>query len=421
MASSFFLSPITILGMTALVEENSVAEEKSAEKDKCCQMCEETVLCDGTEKKRNGFRCPGCFAELHFKCTRLSDYKSGLLPTAVLALLGNPFMKVPLDCLFYCADCEPGDGNGKQEVAESEVKGMVDVEARAALKDLTVGHAAVQSKLDCLVQFLMPDGGQKMELNPTSGGTYAGALEKGLPAMSGLSAAVKTACIEAQQQLSEAEKMGRTVVVDGLPEVGSDLRDAQELLAVLGLKSLLPQEVHRLGARKGSKPRKLKIVCSTDYDYEFLLSGQVRTRLRDPNFPVQGVFVNPSTSSADRRLGFLLRQRRNDLNQTVEDEEDYFFVMREEQRLVRKLNGKPDWAWIDDDFEDWIKDFEQKEERNRMGALQNRSNREERRSDVKQNQSSSGWQTAGKRRGKSNGSKVFGQGNGHRGMGWGGI
>ncbi len=90
---------------------------------------------------------------------------------------------------------------------------------------------------------------------------------------------------------------------------------------------------------------------------------------------MKGIFVNPSLPSEDRRRDFLLRQRRNELNEELSDE-DSFFLHRQEGRLIRKINGKPDWSWVDDDFADWVQQYEEREAEQRKLQQQRRPQKE---------------------------------------------
>ncbi len=212
------------------------------------------------------------------------------------------------------------------------------------------------------------------------------------------------ACVQAQKQVTEAELMSRTVIFDGVPEQGSETSDAQTLLAMLGLRQLIPQEVHRLGQRKNGKPRKLKVICKMVSDRDYLLGESVRAVLRDRKFPIQGIYVNPSTPSSERRLGFLLRARRNELNQGS-SEDDSYFLFRDENCIVRKEADFVDWAWRDDGFEDWVNDFEANEEKQRFQRSEQSSST--------QHRGPGEWQKSVNRNGKPQ----FPSGNARRGMG----
>ena len=47
------------------------------------------------------------------------------------------------------------------------------------------------------------------------------------------------------------------------------------------------------------------------------------------------------------------------LNKDIIEEENKFIYSKKNSRIVRMTGGKPDWSWIDDNFDRWIKDFEQ--------------------------------------------------------------
>ncbi len=57
------------------------------------------------------------------------------------------------------------------------------------------------------------------------------------------------------------------------------------------------------------------------------------------------------------------------------DESSQFFLYRAEQHLVKKENGAVDWDWEDEDFAQWVEDFEEREERDREAARSLRKSR----------------------------------------------
>ncbi len=362
-----------------------------AEENRDCVICSEEVLCMGQLEKRTGFNCAVCQKASHFKCAGVSDMKNGCLPKAVLVFINCSAMKLPFEKLLFCEDCSADDfedcsadtgTSSKSAPSAPPCSTSADPVARAAIQKLEQATSEISAKLGFLVDFLapadLPEGKMKdNQLGQQQHTSYSSAAQKGVTGLSGL---VTYACVEAQKQMSEAEMMARTVIADGVPETNdsSPWNDAKSLLAMLNLRELIPQEVHRLGQNKGSKPRKLKIICQNVFDHDYLLGNRVRQGLRHRNFPVQGIFLNPSTPGSERREGFLLRCRRNELNKGV-SEENQFFVYRPENRLVRKIDGRVDWNWSDDDFPEWVRRFEEKEERQR-------SERSSQRQDQNQNQ-----------------------------------
>ncbi len=350
--------------------------------DSACLDCGNDTLTEGPLNKRTGFNCPGCTKSLHFNCAKISENANGCLPRALIALFASPALKVRYDDLLFCPDCGLECEPEQIEGAENTKEIAVDKEAWVQLQNLQSAMKEMQAKLSLLIDFLVPDSdpaqansavklGCAENILPNvalaSGPTYASTAQKGVK---GFSAIVRTAVVEANLEIDEAEKMSRTVIFDNVPEIQTPATDSNHLLHLLSLDGLVPEEVLRLGRPYGQKPRKLKIICRSVFDRDVLLGSRVQDCLRDPNFPVRGVYVNPSASSGERRMGFLLRKRWNLLNEDS-DEENSYFISRKEHRLVKKVNGKPEWEWMDEGFDDWVQGFEEKEkvERDRKAAV----------------------------------------------------
>ncbi len=377
--------------------------------DAVCSTCSKDALIAGLLEKRNGFSCAGCGEILHFDCAGFQTYNTGVLPKAVSVFFATVSVKIPLEKVLFCANCSPTEGEVKSSGNEDEEMSTIDVEAREAIQKLQETSVAISAKLDFIADFLTPPD-SLTESNivvegkaPNQSSSYARVAQNGTSGFSGL---LTQACVQAQKDFSEAELMKHTVIFDNLPEKGSDWNDAVELLHALYLSNIQPEETFRLGMKKRGKPRKLKVILRTIADKETVLGPQVRRYLRDSRFPFQGVYVNPSRPFEERKTDYLLRQRRKELNQGL-NEDDQFFVYRAEQRLVKKENGQVDWNWKDDEFCQWAKDFEEKQERERESAKNSRQSQPPKQSrfpsSFAENLNKSEWQLVQGRRGRQTG------------------
>ncbi len=343
----------------------------------CC-ACNKDVQKTGNPENRTGFLCVKCQAVLHFSCAGLETYKTGVLPKAVIAFFDCSSVKIPLEKVLFCPHCSPShDGEGRNPGDEDEQESLVDVGAWQAVEKLELVTAAISAKLDSnsakldfIADFLTPPDIQVEDVNEeeeklqSSGQSCAGMAKMGTYGLSGM---VAHACVQAQKEISEAELMSRTVIFDNVPEKSSDWKDAEELFHALYLTHLRPEEIFRLGVKRKGKPRKLKVILRSVADKETVLGPQIRQYLRDSHFPFQGVYVNPSRPFEEPKMDYLIRQRKKELNQQL-NEEDQYFIFRAEHRLVKKENGQADWNWKDDGFNQWVKDFEEKEERGQNSA-----------------------------------------------------
>ncbi len=383
----------------------------------CCGDCASTVITYGPLDKRTGFCCCDCQKPLHFKCKGLTTYKNGLLANAVISFFDSDFVKSAIESMLICGECMPTSLSNEPKENGDDLS-AVDLEARASLAKLETANKEITTKLDFLVSFLVPSEAP-MDVadhgSEAAAPSYADVAKVG---SSGLQSIVRTACVEAQKQVTERDRMKRTVIIDGVPEGRTEGEDALQLMKALGMPTFPIAEAHRLGQRKGPRPRKLKIVCNSETDQRFLLGSQVQDVLHSSSFPLRNVYLNPSRSSEERRHFFLLRQRRNLLNKNLATE-DAYFLHRHDGRLVKKVDGRPDWGWIDSDFEEWVADFE-KQAKLRMSKRDEAPvrGRVSMGRQAEGDAASSEWNTVGR------GQKVLKgrrQGNRLGGMGWQGL
>ncbi len=367
-------------------------DQSAMNHDFVCEDCSSTAVCAGLLEKRTGFCCCGCLRAFHFKCKGLTTYKNGLLPNAVLSFFDCNSVKVEIEKVLFCDDCEPKDLStnlesvfaGTQQEAELDQDiskrkvevYAIDKEARGTLEKMQEANEEMKAKLDFLVNFFVPPDPPTVKPDIRGEVSVQSYAEKVTSGTSGLQSMVRTACAEAQRQVTETDRMKRTVIFDGVPEGRTEGEDANHLMKALGIPSFPIAEVHRLGFRKGARPRKLKIVCNSETDQRFLLGGQIQEVLHSSSFPLKDVYMNPSTSSEERRFLFLLRQRRNFLNRNLLPENSYF-LHRGDGRLIKKTAGRPEWSWLDTNFDDWVAKFEEehlRSRRNRQAPEQGRGN-----------------------------------------------
>ncbi len=369
--------PEITLKMPTASESNSMNSEFQ------CESCCTGAICSGPLQKRTGFLCKQCSKATHYKCSGFDVYKKdGVLPNAVVAFFERKAVKVSFDDILFCETCSPPDGDLaaegnsvgdslNQDIAEKKMQvEAVDLQARQMLKSVQEANGAMRAKLDFLVDFLVPPDQSPVQEAAASETkiaqpSYSATLKTGL---SGFQSIVTTACAEAQRQFTESEKMSRSLIYDGVPEGSSEAADASKLFDTLGLSQFRFAEAHRLGVRTGRRPRKLKVVCHSVTDQRFLLSARIQEIMRSDSFPIRDCFVNPSRPSEERRQDFLLRQRRNFLNRDSASEDSYF-IHRGEGRLIRKVDGRPDWSWSDDGFDQWLQRFAEEERKARMQRL----------------------------------------------------
>ncbi|KIH43129.1 hypothetical protein ANCDUO_26872 [Ancylostoma duodenale] len=127
---------------------------------------------------------------------------------------------------------------------------------------------------------------------------------------------------ERQERSADEIERQRSIVVSGLPEPEHDLRGQERmkfewqniwnLFDELEFKCS-PVSMFRLGIPKPDRPRLLKLVLPTS-TYQQLLLRAAR-KLRN-SIKFQNVFIRPSLTQEERKMGYALRQQRRHLLET---------------------------------------------------------------------------------------------------------
>ena len=161
----------------------------------------------------------------------------------------------------------------------------------------------------------------------------------------------------------DANNRLRSVVIDGLPEnpARPDSSLVEELLAHLGPGAYKALEVHRMGPVKPDdpRPRKVKVLLASVAQQAALLSKETRNCLRNSPMSKQrwpNVFVSPLRTAAERDKLFLLRRRRDILNDCLTDRNraNCWYVDSVRYTLGKLSNGTVDRGALDEGLHQWM-------------------------------------------------------------------
>ncbi|EYC23108.1 hypothetical protein Y032_0016g3126 [Ancylostoma ceylanicum] len=148
---------------------------------------------------------------------------------------------------------------------------------------------------------------------PSRGTSYAEKVK------SGSRDATQSSRPEKKGRSADEMERQRSVVISGLPEPEHTLRGEERMkFEWRNIWSLLeelefncsPVSVFRLGIPKPDRPRLLKLVLPTSTYQQMLLRAARKLR---GSIKFQSVFVRPSLTQEERRVGYALRQQRRHL------------------------------------------------------------------------------------------------------------
>ena len=235
-------------------------------------------------------------------------------------------------------------------------------ETNASVQNLNTIISKVAEEMDALrqgqTQLLAKFVDVEKESKKAAGNrSYAAAASADIDQLVEKTARVVAA--QTQKTSSEAEKRARSVVIDNLkPKRGVSDRDlVQELLADHLEVAVTIVDAHRMGRphENSSRPLKMKVVLASVSEHAHVTSPTIRAQLRDEEseqlYP--RVYIAPSRSSEDRHTLWLLRKRRNELNENINRPQDHWISDSVRLRLWKKEGGQVNRNIRDAEWAQW--------------------------------------------------------------------
>lgn len=244
---------------------------------------------------------------------------------------------------------------------------MVPKDDIGSINEVKLELNSVKQEISGISQFLQGQKAEGKEGDTGNKENWAEKAGKNLPAM------IASVVAEEVGKQKEVEDREKCVIIDDLPvsDGESPEKAVKEFLGAVGVEQTTAHSTVALNDRQNEGGQKLyKIKCrfeNADIQKEVLEKGR-KSKPRQGRF--SQVFVNPSRSSEERRRLFLLRKRRDFLNVGKKEKEIGWVIIdyRYSKLACLKGNGRVNWQFQDDGFEEWASEFErQKSENQKRG------------------------------------------------------